>query len=105
MGRRMRTAVLGAACVLSAAAAWAAPEAKVVNPAGGEASDIVVQVMKTYGIEQGEVAFIDSGAWAFASETSAVVAMETSLRTDAVLEFGETAAYGNIILRKGVTPC
>ena len=86
--------VAGIAAAALLAAGPAAGQTKVINPAGSEASDIVKQVMQTYGIEQGEVAFVDSGTWTFGSERSAVVAMETRLRADAVLEYGETAAYG-----------
>jgi len=67
---------------------------RLINPWGQEAGPLVRQVMQTYGIEQGEVAFRDEGTWTYGSETSAVVAMETTLRTDAVLEYGETTRYG-----------
>jgi len=54
----------------------------------------VKEVMKQYGIEEGEVTFLEAGTWTYGSERSAVVAMETSLRTRTVLEYGETRAYG-----------
>ena len=67
---------------------------KVINPWGEVASPLVREVMKKYGIEHGEVKFREEGAWIFGSENSAVVAMETTLRTDAVLEYGESTRYG-----------
>jgi len=75
-------------------AASAAGQAKVINPKGQEAGDLVRQVMKTYGIEQGKVQFRAEGTWVYASETSATVAMETTERAAAVLEYGETPALG-----------
>ena len=93
MIRRTALSAVAVSALLSVAA-WAAPGAKVLNPKGAEASALVVEVMKRYGIEQGQLAFIDTGAWTFGSEASAIVAMETTERATAVLEYGETPQYG-----------
>jgi hypothetical protein len=67
----------------------------VLNPYNEEASDIVVQTMSEFGIEQGPMGFIEEGMWKYESETSAVVAFETSERASARLEWGSTTDYGN----------
>ena len=67
------------------------------NPKGQEPSDLVKTVMKSYGIEEAAPAFIESGTWVYASETSAVVAMETNVRTQAYLYITDAANYGEPI--------
>ena len=64
------------------------------NPKGQEPADLVKQVMKTYGIEQAKPAFVEKGTWVYASETSAVVAMETNVRTQAYLYYTDAGNYG-----------
>jgi hypothetical protein len=65
----------------------------LTNPKGQEPSDLVKQVMNRYGIEEAKPEFIQSGTWVYASETSAVVAMETNVRAQATLRYGE----GNVL--------
>jgi len=61
----------------------------LLNPAGQEVTPLVREVMERCGIEQGEVKFLQKGTWLHASERSAVVAVETSQRTRAALEFDQ----------------
>lgn len=68
----------------------------LINPAGQETSPLVREVMERYGIEQGEVAFREEGAWVYCSESSAVVAVETTERTCAKLEYGQGDAYDRV---------
>ncbi|MFC2131706.1 hypothetical protein ACFLSQ_09750 [Bacteroidota bacterium] len=65
------------------------------NPRGNEPAEIVKQVMDKYGIEQGELSIRNEGYWAYTSETSAVVAFETTERVLSMLEWGETNSYGS----------
>ena len=67
------------------------------NPKGQEPSDLVKEVMKKYGIEEGEPRFLDAGTWVYASETSAVVAVETDLRTIAYLFYSEGGTYEKLL--------
>ena len=71
---------------------------KLVNPRGQDPAPIVKEVMKKYGLEDGDAAFREKGMWVFGSETSATVALETTQRTNAVLEYGETEQYGKRIV-------
>jgi len=72
-------------------------KSELLNPHGEKPAEIVKQVMEKYGIEQGDLELVDSGFWKFESETSAVVAFETSERAMSMLEWGESNSYGNQI--------
>ena len=67
------------------------------NPHNEEPAQVVKDVMESYGIERGDLEMIDSGFWKFESETSAVVAFETSERATSSLSWGEDTNYGQQI--------
>ncbi len=72
----------------------------LTNPKGQEPSDLVKQVMKQYGIEEAKPEFIESGTWVYASETSAVVAMETNVRAQPTLRYGEGEVFDKLVENK-----
>ena len=72
-------------------------EEPFLNPAGQEVTPLVREVMDRYGIEQGEVTFREEGTWVYCSETSAVVAVETTERTRATLEYGQGEAFDRVL--------
>ena len=72
------------------------------NPHNEEPAQIVKDVMQQYGIEQGDLKIIEEGFWQFVSESSAVVAFETSERATSKLEYGETDFYGTTIEGDGL---
>ncbi|HUV38818.1 MAG TPA: hypothetical protein VMY39_04360 [Planctomycetota bacterium] len=89
-----RFAVLaGVLLVSSAVFAQGMEPIPFTNPKGQEPADIVKEVMRKYGIEEAEPAFIETGTWVYASETSAIVAMESNVRTQAVLHYTEGRVF------------
>ncbi|GEM_PF-3080841 len=66
------------------------------NPHNEKPTQVVKEIMERYGIERGNLTIIESGFWKFESETSAVVAFETSERSKSTIEWGQNLGYGQM---------
>ena len=70
-------------------------DSALLNPAGQEPTSLTREVMERYGIEQDPVEFLAEGTWMYASDTSAVVVLETSQRARTTLECAGMAPLEN----------
>ena len=101
----MRTMIIALAVLLTTSAAVQAQGMEPIpftNPKGQEPAAIVKEVMRKYGIEEAKPAFIETGTWIYASETSAVVAMETNVRTQATLHYTEGEVFDKTLRDKAL---